>query len=286
MPGGHPLPSRERGKKEKERGVRGKKKVGVVRKSVRWMFWAGVFGILAVAGYIAYAYLSVPDIAALKKAIPKTTAMQAYKEARVLEKGKKPFRRQQVVPLGAISPYLRWAVVASEDANFWGHEGVDYDALKEAAKKDWKKRRMAMGGSTIPMQLAKNLYLSPTKNPLRKIREYFIALKLDEVLTKARILEVYLNVVEWGPGVWGAQAASRYCFGKDASALAPSEACLLAVMLPNPITRDPHVNRSRSLVWKRDRLLKILLKQGRISQEEYRRGTSEPIALKGAAPWP
>jgi monofunctional glycosyltransferase len=286
MPGGHPLPSRERGKKEKERGVKGKKKVGAVRKSIRRIFWAGIFGILALAGYTAYAYLSVPDVSDLKKAIPKTTAMQGYKEARAVEEGRKPSRRQQVVPLGAVSPYLRWAVVASEDANFWGHEGVDYDALKEAAKKDWKKRRLAMGGSTIPMQLAKNLYLSPARNPLRKIREYFIALRLDEVLSKARILEVYLNVVEWGPGVWGAQAASRYCFGKDASSLAPSEACLLAVMLPNPITRDPHLNRSRSLVWRRDRLLKILLKQGRISQEEYRRGTGDPIALKGGAPWP
>lgn len=265
---------------------RSKRKAGLFHRTFSRIFLAGVLAVLAIGGYIAYAYLSVPDIAALKKGIPKTTAMQAYKEARAAEEGKKPARSQQVVGMGSISPYLRWAVVASEDANFWGHEGVDYDALKEAAKKDWKKRRLAMGGSTIPMQLAKNLYLSPSKNPLRKIREYFIALELDRVLSKGRILEIYLNVVEWGPGVWGAQAASLYCFGKSAQALSPSEACLLAVMLPNPITRDPHLNHGRTLVWRRDRLLKILWRQGRISEAECQRGLAEPIRIRNGREWP
>lgn len=265
---------------------KGKRKAGAVRRGLRWALRGTMLAILALVGYIAYAYLSVPDVSVLKKSIPKTTAMQAYKEARARANGKKPVRRQQVVSMGAISPYLRWSVVAAEDANFWGHEGVDYEALREAAKKDWKKRRFAMGGSTIPMQLAKNLYLSPTKNPLRKIREYFIALELDRTLSKGRILEIYLNVVEWGPGVWGAQAASRYHFGKGASALTPSEASLLAVLLPSPLKRDPHFNRSAFLVRKRDRILRILWRQGRITEEEYRRGTSEPIPLRGGKPWP
>lgn len=265
---------------------KGKRRAGVFIKPLRWALWSGALAALALGGYITYAYLSVPDMTPLKKSVPKTTAMQAYKEARAVEKGKKPTRRQQVVPLGSISPHLRRAVVASEDANFFGHGGVDYDALREAARKDWKKRRLAMGGSTIPMQLAKNLYLSPAKNPLRKIREYFIALELDRVLTKARILEIYLNVVEWGPGVWGAQAASRTIFGKDAAALTPSEACLLAVMLPNPIARNPHTNHSRYLVKKRDRVLRVLWRQGRITEEEYRSGTAEPIILRGGATWP
>jgi monofunctional glycosyltransferase len=266
--------------------MRKKRRSGWIGRWIRRGFWAGILGVLALAGYVAYAYLSVPDVAPLKKSFPKTTAMQAYKEARAVEQGKKPARHQAPVPLASISPYLLWAVVASEDANFWGHEGVDYDALREAAKKDWKKRRFAMGGSTIPMQLAKNLYLSPGKNPLRKIREYFIALELDRVLSKARILELYLNVAEWGPGVWGAQAASQYCFGKAASALTPSEACLLAAMLPNPIKRDPHINRGGALVRKRDRLLKILMIQGHISESERESALAKPIPIRGGGPWP
>ena len=249
------------------------------------LFW-GVAGLSLAAAYCIYAYYSVPDVAALKKTIPKTTAMQEWKEKKAAEKGKKPSRRQSFIPLSSVSPHLRAAVVAAEDANFWGHEGVDYGALKEAAKKDWKKHRLAMGGSTITMQLAKNLYLSPAKNPLRKVREYFIAIEIDRVLAKARILEIYLNVVEWGPGVWGAQAASRYYFGKGASDLTPPEACLLAVLLPNPVARNPYSNRGRSLVAKRDRLLKIFLRRGQITGAEFERYTSEPLALADGSRWP
>jgi monofunctional biosynthetic peptidoglycan transglycosylase len=111
--------------------------------------------------------------------------------------------------------------------------------MKEAFEKDWKKRRITHGGSTITQQLAKNLYLSPSRNPLRKVREYFIARSLEKHLTKKRILEIYLNSVEMGERVYGAEAAARHYFGKSASALSTSEAALLAGCLPNPRVMNP-----------------------------------------------
>jgi monofunctional biosynthetic peptidoglycan transglycosylase len=143
------------------------------------------------------------------------------------------------VPYGSISPSLRRAALVAEDNSFYEHEGVDVEGMKEALERNWKKRKLAAGGSTITQQLAKNLYLSPSRNPLRKIREYFIARSLEKHLTKKRILEIYLNVVEMGERVYGAEAASRHYFGKSASALSASQAALLAGCLPNPRVMSP-----------------------------------------------
>jgi monofunctional biosynthetic peptidoglycan transglycosylase len=130
-------------------------------------------------------------------------------------------------------------VLVAEDNEFYEHEGVDVEAMREAFERNWKRGRITHGGSTITQQLAKNLYLSPSRNPLRKLREYFIARSLEKNLTKKRILEIYLNVVELGERVYGAEAASRHYFGKSASALTPREAALLAGALPNPRVMNP-----------------------------------------------
>src|SRR5205814_5177293 len=143
------------------------------------------------------------------------------------------------VPYGNISPYLRRSVLVAEDNDFYEHGGVDVQAMRDALQRDWKRRKITQGGSTITQQLAKNLYLSSSRNPLRKVKEYFIARSLENHLTKKRILELYLNVVEMGERVYGAEAAARYYFHKPASALTPQEAALLAGCLPNPRVMVP-----------------------------------------------
>jgi monofunctional biosynthetic peptidoglycan transglycosylase len=141
--------------------------------------------------------------------------------------------------MSRISPSLQRAVVAAEDARFWSHDGVDWQAIRTAARRDWDRGKISHGGSTITQQLAKNLYLSPARTPWRKLREWAIARRLEKELPKRRILELYLNVVEFGPRTFGAEAAARRYFDKPASALAPSEAATLAAMIPSPRIYDP-----------------------------------------------
>jgi monofunctional biosynthetic peptidoglycan transglycosylase len=129
--------------------------------------------------------------------------------------------------------------VVAEDGRFWSHEGVDWDAVREAFEKDWKKRQLGHGASTITQQLAKNLYLSPARTPLRKLREWAIAGRLERTLSKKRILELYLNVIEFGRRTYGAEAAARRYFGKPAADLSVEEAATLAAVIPSPRLYDP-----------------------------------------------
>jgi monofunctional biosynthetic peptidoglycan transglycosylase len=138
-----------------------------------------------------------------------------------------------------ISPDLKRAVLVAEDSAFWDHDGVDLDELQKSLETDWARGRLVRGGSTITQQLAKNLYLSPSKNPLRKLRELMIARRLEAELKKARILELYLNVIEWGDGIYGVDAASRAYFGASASTLGPAESALLAAAIINPRLLNP-----------------------------------------------
>jgi monofunctional biosynthetic peptidoglycan transglycosylase len=130
-------------------------------------------------------------------------------------------------------------VLAAEDDAFWQHEGVDFEQMQESLETDWARGRFVRGGSTITQQLAKNLYLTPSKNPLRKLRELIIARRLEAELKKSRILEIYLNVIEWGDGVYGVEAASRTYFASAASELGPSESALLAASIVNPRRINP-----------------------------------------------
>ena len=153
--------------------------------------------------------------------------------------GKPVQQDQRWVPYARISANLKKAVIVTEDSAFWQHEGIDYEQLRESMETNWERGEFARGASTITQQLAKNLYLSPSKNPIRKVKELLITRRLEYELTKQRILEIYLNVIEWGDGVWGADAASRRYFHKPASDLAPSEAALLAAAIANPHLMDP-----------------------------------------------
>lgn len=166
-----------------------------------------------------------------------------------------------------ISPYLVQAVVISEDDKFWSHKGFDFEAMKDALEKDIKRRTWRYGGSTITQQLAKNLYLSPSRNPLRKLREVILSWRLERALSKKRILELYLNVVEWGNGIFGAEAASRHYYGKPASELRPGEAARLAVVLPSPRRYNP-LSGTKYIEDRAREVLDIVVKRGLVLLEK------------------
>jgi len=196
--------------------------------------------IVAIAfGYVAFVYLTLPDVRPLKTANPSTTAFIELRAREALARGDEPRRVQKWVPYSRISQNLKRAVLVAEDARFWRHEGVDFDEMKQSMEKNWERFEFARGGSTITQQLAKNLYLSPSKNPIRKLSELLIARSLEAELSKQRILELYLNEIEWGDGIYGAEAAARTYFRRSCIDLSASEAALLAAAIPNPRVLNP-----------------------------------------------
>lgn len=221
---------------------------------------------IITAGYIAFQFV-YPDVAKLKKENPKKTSFMEYRESEWAREGKKYRITQRWVPYGAISPYLIKAVLIGEDDKFWQHEGFDYEAMQKAIEKDIKAKKFKLGGSTISQQLAKNLFLSPSKNPIRKIREAIITWRLEKALSKKRILELYLNVAEWGDrGIFGIEEASHHYYGKPASALGPEEAARLASVLPNPRKLNP-LGDQRYVVNRSGLIYNIMVKRGIVVPE-------------------
>ena len=153
--------------------------------------------------------------------------------------------RHMWVPYDRISPHLKRAIVVAEDAKFADHEGFDWEAIEKALEKNRARGKVVAGGSTISQQLAKNLFLSGARSPWRKGQEAIITVMIEHVMDKRRILEVYLNVIEWGEGVFGAEAAARHYFGTTAAGLGPEAAARLAAMVPNPRFYD----RNRNTRW-------------------------------------
>jgi monofunctional biosynthetic peptidoglycan transglycosylase len=207
----------------------------LARRIGRWVLVA----LAVLFGYGAYIYLSTPDVSRLRTTNPETTAFMELRVREARAKGEKPRRDQRWVPYRRISPNLVRAVLVTEDAKFWQHDGLDYEQIKESMEVNLERGEFARGASTITQQLAKNLYLSPSKNPARKLRELIIARRLEAELSKQRILEIYLNVIEWGDGIYGAEAASRTYFGKSASQLSQPESALLAAAVANPRVMNP-----------------------------------------------
>jgi monofunctional glycosyltransferase len=199
----------------------------------RRIFLASVVTVGALAGA---AWATFPDVASLRDTNPEGTALIDARLAEARDAGRPEKRVQAWVPLEKISPNVMRAVLAGEDANFFTHDGFDYQAIQKAAEKNWDEGKFARGASTITQQLAKNLYLSESKNPLRKAREALITRALEANLSKWRILEIYLNVIEWGDGVYGVEAASQTYFKTSAARLGPAQAAYLAAMIPNPRT--------------------------------------------------
>jgi monofunctional biosynthetic peptidoglycan transglycosylase len=186
------------------------------------------------------------------------------------------------VKLDQVDPKLRWAVVAAEDSRFFVHEGIDWDATAGAIKTTIETRRFGRGGSTITQQLAKNLFLTREKTVLRKVREWVLAWRLDRALPKRRILELYLNVAEWGPSVYGAEQAARHLLGHSAAQLSWGEAATLAAILPSPTNKlrpDRAPGRVRR---RRDVVLMHLYDAGRISRAELAAARAAPLTAAEA----
>jgi monofunctional biosynthetic peptidoglycan transglycosylase len=171
---------------------------------------------------------------------PSNTAFMEAGLDRLQEKKPDAELRHRWVEFKRISIHLKRAVVAAEDSRFLEHEGFDWEAMEKAVQKNIKKGRFAAGGSTISQQLAKNLFLSASKNPFRKLQEAVITVMIEQLWSKRRILEVYLNVIEWGNGIYGAEAASRRYFKTSAAGLGPGQAAHLAAMIPNPRYYETH----------------------------------------------
>lgn len=207
--------------------------------------------VAAAFAVLAYIYVSLPDVRPLATANPETTAFMELR-AREARRAGRDFRHQhRWVPYSRISDSLTRAVLVAEDSAFWEHDGIDLEQIQKSFELNLEKGKMVRGGSTITQQLAKNLYLSPSRSPLRKLRELFITRRLEAELSKRRILELYLNLIEWGDGIWGAEAAARAYFGKPASALNAPEAALLAGAIVNPRILSPANPSSRLLARQR-----------------------------------
>jgi monofunctional biosynthetic peptidoglycan transglycosylase len=205
---------------------------------------AGAAGAVAFA-VLSYVYLTLPDVRPLARTNPKTTAFMELRAREAAAEGRPVKHVQRWVPYSRISMNLRRAVLAAEDNAFFDHEGIDIAEIKKSIQTSIEKGESLRGASTITQQLAKNLYLSPSRDPLRKVKELMITWRLETALPKSRILEIYLNVIEWGDLVWGAEAAARTYFGVPASALSREQAALLAGAIINPRVYSPANPRGR-----------------------------------------
>lgn len=218
--------------------------------------------------WLALEWVLLPNPADLKLRNPSTTAFMRISDRQRSAQGLPNSRKGAWMRLDEISIFLREAVLVSEDDAFFMHEGVDYTQVKEVLKESIESKKLTRGASTITQQTARNLYLSPSKNPLRKLKELILTKRIEKALSKERILEIYLNIAEWGDGIFGCDLAARTYFGHGCRVLTPEEGALLAAMLPNPIYLDPRV-RPEKIEWKRNWILKRLREKRILSQEDY-----------------
>jgi len=244
-------------------------------------FHAGKAAAVMVLAFllISAAYvLWLPDVRPLKKNNPIATSYMLIRERQAGAAGKKLGRNMVWTGWDDISENLKHAVLVAEDDTFYLHKGVEWESMERALKTDWKTKSFAKGGSTITQQVAKNLYLSPSKNPLRKIKEILIARRLEKNLGKRRIFEIYLNIAEWGKGIYGAQAAAQAYFGKNASDLTPEEAAALAAALPSPRRYSP-VKGTRFMERRKSQIVGRMRASGYLPDEADDEGLDESLEL-------
>jgi monofunctional biosynthetic peptidoglycan transglycosylase len=209
-------------------------------KSLRRWFWRGL--LLVVAAVLLYQLWIFAHIWWWTDHNPASTAFMDARLEEMREDDPKARLQQQWVPYGRISPNLKRALIAAEDSKFLDHDGFDWEGIQYAYEKNLRKGRIVAGGSTISQQLAKNLFLSKSRNPLRKAQEAMITVMLEKTMSKRRIFEIYLNVIEWGDGVFGAEAAARHYYRTGAARLGAEQAARMAAMVPNPRYYDGHRN--------------------------------------------
>ncbi|HEX4943771.1 MAG TPA: monofunctional biosynthetic peptidoglycan transglycosylase [Usitatibacteraceae bacterium] len=219
---------------------------------------AGGAAIALAAAFVVYELSFLARLAWWRDHDPASTAFMEDRLARAREKKPAAKLRHQWVAYERISGNLKRAIVAAEDAKFADHEGFDWEAMQKAWEKNQKRGKVVSGGSTISQQLAKNLFLTGTRTPWRKAQEAMITVMMENIMDKRRILEIYLNMIEWGDGVFGAEAAARHYFGVSAAALTPMQAARLAAMVPNPRFYD----RNRGTPWLEKKTEIILARMG------------------------
>jgi monofunctional glycosyltransferase len=218
-------------------------------------------GLIDIGRYLVY-----PNVSDLRDLKPIPTAFMEYREAEWAEQNRDMQITQKWVSMSQISPNVIKAVLIGEDDKFWNHDGFDIKGMEQALERTLEKGKMA-GGSTISQQLAKNLYLSPSKNPVRKIKEAILTWRIEGTLSKRRILEIYLNVAEWGDGIFGIEAAARHYYHKSAKNLTGLEAAHLAAVLPNPIRY--HATGNQKYVKNRSRIIYKIMKRRGIVIPQY-----------------
>lgn len=234
--------------------------------------------VLCVFLWFAFVLRELPDVTALKRYRPAVASEALDKDGNVLAHYYDRVFRVWV-PISALPDIVIRAVVIAEDDTFFGHEGVNYKAVWEALQHDFRKKRFARGGSTITQQMIKNVLLSKEKTITRKIREFVLARQAEEILSKRRILEIYLNEVEWGDNLYGVEAAARYYFDKHATELTPGEAALLAGMLPNPRYYNP-MKRMDKARRRQEQVLFNMHQAKILTDEEYRNALAAPVSLR------
>ncbi|MEK6321239.1 MAG: monofunctional biosynthetic peptidoglycan transglycosylase [Acidobacteriota bacterium] len=220
----------------------------------RWRKWAKI--IIAALLVIATLYQGwiIFSVFGFKRSNPASTALMEQRASQARTKGEEVKRVQTWVPYDRISRNLIRAVLAGEDSRFFDHAGFDWEEMRKALEEDWNRGEFRRGASTITQQLAKNLFLSTSKNPIRKLHEALITKEMEWILGKRRILEIYLNVIEWGDGVYGAEAAARTYFNTSAAAVSPDQAAFLSAIIPspngafNPATHRRRVERRKNLI--------------------------------------
>jgi monofunctional biosynthetic peptidoglycan transglycosylase len=237
----------------------------MLKKTLTWFLIAAVAAVCVLGTYI---HMGLPDVRKLQHQNPTTTALIENRVLQAQQSNKILNIRQHWVEFNAIPQLLKDTIRITEDAAFYQHNGIDYTQLKEAIKKNWEKGKYARGGSTITQQLAKNLYLSTDKSILRKIKEYFIARRLEANLSKDRIFHVYLNIIEMGAGIFGVQAASNFYFNKHVNELDLEEIVRLTAIIPRPLKIDPR-GESKWLKWKANWILDALKRYQYIHYDEH-----------------
>ncbi|MEN8154638.1 MAG: biosynthetic peptidoglycan transglycosylase [Acidobacteriota bacterium] len=227
-----------------------------------------LFFILIISIVVINFYIGLPDVKTFTKGIPGNTSMMVQRIEESKNSGKRIVIRRKWAPFPQIPDLLKKTVIISEDIDFYNHKGIDYFELKESIKKNLKTGKRSRGGSTITQQLAKNLFLSTEKSYYRKIKEFFLAKRLEKHLSKDRILELYLNVIEFGRGIFGVGAASEFFFNKRIDQLENFEIIRLISVIPKPLRVTP-LSDSGYMKWRANLLIDRLLRSNSITTDEY-----------------
>ena len=224
----------------------------------RWRKWAKAIIAALLLAAIFYHGLILIRIFRFKSKNPEVTAMMEQRASEAASRGEEVKRVQTWVPYDRISPNLVRAVLAGEDSRFFDHAGFDWEEIKIALEKDWNEGKFSRGASTISQQLAKNLFLSTSKNPIRKLHEAAITKEMEWILGKRRILEIYLNVIEWGDGIYGAEAAARNYFNTSAASLSTDQAAFLSAIIPSPNGAFSPAKHRRRVERRRNLLVRLM----------------------------